>query len=227
MRFSVYCQCAIRHTHSRKVPAVKRFALLACLLTLTMPALTAAQTPVAIEGLQVIAERQYASETEDTIDTSNDGVFLVSARVYLFDSADDAESTWETLVANESVERDLPDDDSILYEKTELEDVGDRAMILYIEATMDSGDSGAFRTVIAQRDAMIVTVTVIAGSPEAAEIADTMVAKMIERDPAESEAQYDGLGNSTGGVWDVFLPADAESLQGLTSYADKETRPAR
>ncbi len=205
---------------------VKRIALLACLLSLLPAAAIAAQTPIAIEGLQVIAERQYASETEQTIDTSGDGVFLVSARVYLFDEADNADSTWETLIANESVEKDLPVDDSIRYEKIDLDDVGDRAMILHIDAKMDTVDGGTFRTVIAQRDDMIVTVTAIAGSPEAAEIADTLVTEMIERDPAESDAAYDGMGASTGGVWDVFLPADADELQGLQAYADKETRPA-
>ena len=206
---------------------VKRIALLACLLTFIPANGAAAQTPIAIEGLQVIAERQYASETEQAIDTSGDGVFLVSARVYLFDEADNAESTWDTLVAAESVEKDLPKDDaSFSYEKTELKDVGDRAMILSINAELTEGTTGTFRTVIAQRDEMIVTVTAIAGSAEAAEIADTLVAEMIERDPAQSESTYDGLGASSGGVWDVFLPDDADELQGLQAYADKETRPA-
>jgi hypothetical protein len=205
---------------------VKRYALLTCLLLLLAPAFAAAQTPVAIEGLQVIAERQYAVETEGAIDTSGDGVFLANARVYLFEDAGSADSTWETLVANESVEKDLPDDDSVVYEKTELDDVGDRAMVLHIEATMDNGEQGAFRTVIAQRDAMIVTATVIAGSPEGAERADEIITAMIKRDPSDTESTYDGLGNSTGGVWDVFLPADADELKGLTAYADKETRPA-
>lgn len=191
-----------------------------------IPVASAAQTPVAINGLQVIAERQYAAETEETIDTSGDGVFLVSARVYLFDDADSAESTWETLVANESVEQDLPDDGSVNYEKIELDDVGDRAMILSLEAELAEGDVGAFRTVIAQRDAMIVSVNVVAGSPDGSHLADEMVTEMIERDPADTEAKYDGMGGSTGGVWDVFPPADAELLQGLKSYADKETRPA-
>lgn len=204
---------------------VKRFSLLACLLTL-LPAAGAAQTPVVIEGLQVIAERQYATETQQAIDTSGDGVFLVSARVYLFDTSDNAESTWKTLVANESVERDLPTDDSILYEKTELKDVGDRAMILHIEANGDIEDSGIFRTVVTQRDEMIVTVTAIAGSAEAATIADAVASAMIERDPADSAGDYDGMGASSGGVWDVFLPADDDALQGLQAYADTETRPS-
>ena len=205
---------------------MKRYALLSVLLALLTPAFAAAQTPVAIEGLQVIAERQYAVETEESIDTSGEGVFLASARVYLFEDTDSADSTWETLIANESVEKDLPDDDSIVYKKTELDDVGDRAMILHIEAKMDNSEQGAFRTVIAQRDAMIVTATVIAGSPEGAERADEIVKAMIERDPSDTESTYDGLGNSTGGGWDVFLPADADELDGLTPYADKETRPA-
>lgn len=193
---------------------------------LLLPAVAAAQTPVVIEGLQVIAERQYAVETQGAIDTSGEGVFLVSARVYLFEDTENADSTWKTLVANESVEKDLPKDDSVVYEKTELDDIGDRAMALHIEAKMDNGEQGTFRTVITQRDAMIVTATVIAGSSKGAERADDIATAMIERDPSDSESKYDGLGNSSGGVWDVFLPADAAELKGLTAYADKETRPA-
>jgi hypothetical protein len=205
---------------------VKRYALLSCLLMLLSPAFATAQTPVVIEGLQVIAERQYAVDTQGAIDTSGEGVFLASARVYLFEDAENADSTWKTLVANESVEKDLPDDDSVVYKKTELDDVGDRATALHIEATMDNGEQGTFRTVIAQRDAMIVTATVIAGSSKSAERADEIATAMIERDPSDTEPTYDGLGSSTGGVWDVFLPADADELKGLTAYADKETRPA-
>lgn len=224
-RFSVYLQRAIPHV-SRKVLALKRFALLACLLSFMVPVASAAQTPVAIEGLQVIAERQYAAETDGNIDTSGDGAFLVSARVYVFDDADAAESTWETLVANETVEQDLPDDDSVNYEKVELDDIGDRAMALSLEAELAEGDVGAFRTVIAQRDAMIVSVNVVAGSPDGGLLADELVQHMIERDPADSESEYDGTGGSTGGVWDVFPATDSDMLQGLKPYADKETRPS-
>lgn len=210
----------------RKVYALKRFALLACLLSLMIPVTAAAQTPVAIDGLQVIAERQYAAETEGTIDTSGEGVFLASVRVYVFDDADSADSTWELLVANESVEQDLPEGDDVNYEKTELEDLGDRGMAINLEAELADGKVGVFRTAMAQRDAMIVTVNVVAGSADGAQLADDLLAEMIERDPSDSESKYDGTGDSTGGVWDVFPPADAESLQGLKPYADKETRPA-
>ena len=223
MVFRILAPCNL--ARSRKVFALKRFALFACLLALMIPIASAAQTPVAIEGLQVIAERQYASETEGTIDTSGDGAFLVSVRVYVFDSSDHADSTWGTLVANESVERDLPDDDSVNYEKTELDDLGDRAMAINLEAELAQGDTGVFRTIIAQRDAMIVTANVVAGSPDGAKLAEEMVAEMIERDPADSESDYDGMGGSTGGVWEVFPPADSDILEGLTPYADKETRP--
>lgn len=197
------------------------------MLLLLLPQSAHAQTPVVTEGLQVIAERQYAADPTQPIDTSTDGVFLVSARVYLFDSPDHAESTWETLVAAESIEQDLPeDDDSITYEKTELDDVGDRGMVISINAELSEGETGAFRTVIIQRDAMIVTVTAIGSSTEAAQIADDIAIAMIEREAGESEPEYDGLGGSTGGFWEIFLPADAEELGDLHAYADKETRPA-
>ena len=106
---------------------------------------------IIIDGLQVIAERQYAVDPEGTIDASSGEVFLASARVYLFDSPESAESTWDTLVAAESVEADLPDDDdSFSYEKTELEDVGDRATVLNLSAEISEDETGVFRTIIVQ-----------------------------------------------------------------------------
>lgn len=207
---------------------MKHLVLVVSLLLLVLPAVAHAQTPAAIPGLQVIAERQYASDTTGPIDASGEGVFLASARVYLFDDAANAESTWETLVAADTVQQDLPlDDESITYEQTELKNVGDRAMVLNLSAELEEGSTGVFRTVIIQRDTMIVTVTVIAGSDEAAEIADDIAIAMSERDPGGDEAVYDGLGGSSGGVWDVFLPADADELAGLQAYADKETRAAQ
>lgn len=205
---------------------MKYFLLLASFL-LFLPQTTLAQTPIAIDGLQIIAERQYATAPDQPLDADAEGLFVVSARVYLFDSPDHAETTWDTLVAAESIEQDLPeDDDSVTYEKTELEDVGDRAMVLSLSAEMPEGDTGAFRTVIIQNETMIVTVTAIASSVEAAEAADVIAIAMSEREPADTEAEYDGLGGSTGGVWEIFLPVDAEELGDLQAYADKETRPA-
>lgn len=196
-------------------------------LLLLLPQSAHAQTPAAISGLQVIAERQYADETRGPIDTSSDGVFLASARVYLFDSPEDAESTWDTLAAAESIERDLSEeDDTVSYEKFEVEDLGDRAMVVSLSAEISENETGAFRTMIVQQGEMIVTVTVIAGSMGAAEIADDIAAAMIEREPGDDAAVYDGNGSSSGGVWEVFLPSDADELGDLKSYADKETRPA-
>jgi hypothetical protein len=207
---------------------LKRPLFLASMLILLLPQTMHAQTPVVIDGLQVIAERQYATDPGLPIDTQDEGVYLVSARVYLFNSQENAESTWETLVAAESIEQDLPaDDDSMVYEKTELENVGDRATVLSLSAEMDKGETGAFRTVVIQQDAMIVTVTAIASSVDAATVADDIAIAMIEREPADTESEYDGLGGSTGSVWEVFLPADAEELGDLTAYADKETRPVQ
>lgn len=206
---------------------MKYSLIIASLLLIFVPQIAQAQTPVALDGLRVIAERQYAVDPEGTIDASSGDVFLASARVYLFDSQEAAESTWDTLVAAESVEADLPeDDDSVTYEKTELDDVGDRATVLSLSAEISEDETGVFRTMIVQKDATIVTVTAIAGSVEAAEIADDIAQAMIEREPGEGDAEYDGMGGSTGGVWDIFLPADADELGELQAYADKETRPA-
>lgn len=205
---------------------MKALFFAASLLLLLVPGSARAQTPVAIEGLQVIAERQYATESDAPIDTSTDAVFLASARVYLFDEESQADSTWETLTAADVVAQQIPEDDeSISYETTELEDVGDRAVVINLNAELEDA-TGIFRTVIIQNGTAIITVTVIAGSQEAAEIADEIAIAMSEREVGDGEAKYDGLGNSTGGVWEIFLPEDSDTLGDLKPYADKETRPA-
>lgn len=205
---------------------MKRLLPAIALVLSLFPAMMHAQTPEAIQGLQVIAERQYATDVSGTIDTQSEAVFLVSARVYLFDSDEDAQSTWETLVAAEAIEDDLAEaDDTVVYEKFEVEDIGDRAMVISVSAQVSENETGAFRTIIIQQDAMIITVTAIAGSAETAEIADDIAIAMIEREPGSSASEYDGNGASSGGVWEMFLPADADELGDLTAYADKETRP--
>lgn len=199
------------------------------LLTLIflLPQVTTAQTPVALDGLNVIAERQYIAEGADEIDTSSEGVMLVTARVYLLDEPEAAESTWETLVAAQTIEDDLPeDDDSFTYEKIELEDVGDRAVVLNLSAKISESETGVFRTIMIQQGTTIVTVNAIAGSTEAVEIADSIAKAMIQREPGDGDSTYDGMGASTGGVWEVFLPADADELAGLDAMADRETHPA-
>ena len=212
--------------HIRKAHTLRISFLPVFLLLFIVPQTTYAQTPVAIEGLEVIAERQYASDADGTVDLGSDGVFLATARVYVFDSAANADSTWETLVAAEMVRGDVPDDDdSVTYEQIELEDVGDRAMVLSLSADLAEGETGVFRTVIVQKEAVIVTVTIIAGSVEATEIADTIAEAMIEREPGDGDSVYDGTGESSGGVWEIFLPEDAAELGDLRAYADKETRP--
>lgn len=199
--------------------------LLALILTPGVTS-TTAQTPTTLSGFQVIAERQYAAETESTIDTTGDGVFLASARVYLFDNEQAAEPTWNTLVDAESIATDLGDEADDKLVREELEQMGDRGMALSISVELDAGATAEYRSVMTQRGAMIVTVTMIAGSADAATIADDIAAAMIDREPGTSPSVYDGYGASTGGVWEVFLPQDAEELTGLTAYLDKETRPS-
>lgn len=212
--------------NSRKAWALKALFFATSLLLLLIPVSAHAQTPVAIEGLQVIAERQYATDSDAPFDTSTDDVFLASARVYLFDDEVQAESTWETLTAADVVAQQIPEDnESISYETTELEGVGDRAVVINLNAELEEA-TGVFRTVIIQNGTAIITVTVIAGSQDSAAIADDIAMAMSERDAGEDEAIYDGTGKSTGGVWEIFLPADSDVLGDLKPYADKETRPA-
>lgn len=205
---------------------MKRIAPLLALIALIAPSLVAAQTPEVIAGLQVIAERQYAADTTGTLDTTQDAVYLASARVYLFDDEASTKPVWETLVAVEVIEDTLGDAAGDTIVRENLDNIGDQAVAISVSVDLQDNQTAVYRMVVAQRGAMIVTVTVIAGSEQTANLADSVATAMIARDPSTAIAKYDGNGGSTGGVWDVFLAKDAPELTGLTAYLDKETRPA-
>lgn len=205
---------------------MKRISPLLALLLFIVPGSMFAQTPAVIDGLQVIAERQYAATSDGTIDTSSEGVYLASARVYLFDSEADVQPVWDTLVDVDVIKQDLGESADTEIAREDLKDIGDQAVSLTVDVDLEDNTTSLFRTVIARRGAMIVTVNTIAGSADAAMVADTMATAMIARDPGSAPSVYDGYGESSGGVWDVFLPKDAKQLSGLIAYMDKETRPS-
>lgn len=191
-----------------------------------IPGASWAQTPRVIEGLIVIAERQYAMDPDAPITTEGGGIFLATARVYQFDTEEHANPVYGELVKAEGLTAQLPaNDTSVKLHSAEIAGVGDRATVLNLVTTDTS--LGKFRMVIAQDEAVLVTVTIIAGSDDAVQAAEEIARVMIEREPGTSASTFNAHGASSGGVWDVFPTTDAPELRGLQSFQDKEIRPAR
>ncbi len=105
--------------------------------------------------------------------------------------------------------------------------MGDRAIALGITVELQENQTALYRTVVTQQGNVIVSVTAIAGSEDAAGVADDIAAAMIERKMGYGAETYDGNGGSTGGVWELFLPKDDPTLDGITAYLDSETLPAQ
>ena len=94
----------------RLVPVL---ALLLALL-LAMPA--SAQTPVSspgatpevLAGLEYVAARQYAPDPSQPIDRESEGVFILTVRIFQFDSEEHANAGWESTVESTAMPEHPP-----------------------------------------------------------------------------------------------------------------------
>jgi hypothetical protein len=51
-------------------------------------------------------------------------------------------------------------------------------------------------------------------------VADDLAATMAAREPGDGAPQFNADGTSTGGLWDLFPPADDPALEHLMSFSD-------
>lgn len=198
-------------------------------LLLAMPA--AAQTPAAspgatpetLAGLEYVAARQYAPDPSQPIDRESEGVFILTVRIFQFDSEEHADAGWESTVESTAIETDVPmESDKVAYEEVEIADLGDRAWATTLAADTPEGDTGYFRLVYVQDGDRLYTLNAIAGSAEATLVTDDLAAFMVDAEPGEGEVRFSEDGTSTGGAWDLLPAADDEVLGGLQAFADAE-----
>lgn len=210
----------------RRLPSV--LALLVALL-LAMPA--SAQTPAAspqatpqtLAGLAYVAARQYAPDPSQPIDLESDAVFILTVRIFQFDSEEHANAGWDSTVESTAIEADVPvDSDKVEYEEVDIADLGDRAWATTLAAETPEGDTGYFRLVYVQDGDRLYTLNAIAGSAEATLVTDAIAAFMVDAEPGEDATRLDEGGTSSGGVWDLLPGADDEVLGGLQAFADAE-----
>jgi hypothetical protein len=208
----------------RRVPTF--LAALAALL-LVIPA--AAQTPDAtpagdeLAGLEYYAGRQYAPDPAAGIDRENPGLFQVSARVYVFDTEENADARWDSTIESTIVESDIPSgSDNVEFEEAEIDDLGDRAWVTTLAATTPEGDTGYFRLLYVQEGTSLYVVSAIAGSDDATAIGDDIAREIVEREPGDGEGTFREDGTSTGGIWDIFPATGDDVLDGIIAFADYE-----
>ena len=187
------------------------------------PGATPGATPETLPGLEYVAARQYAPDPSQTIDTESEGVFILTVRIFEFDSEEHANAGWESTVESTAIESDVPaGSDKVEYEEIEIEDLGDRAWATTLAAETPEGDTGYFRLVYVQDGDRLYTLNAIAGSAEATLVTDELAAFMVDAEPGDGEVRLSKDGTSTGGVWDL-LPGPADEVLGdLQAFADAE-----
>lgn len=205
--------------------------LLALLLSAPAGAQTPAATPSAspgatpdvLPGLRYVAARQYAPDPAQPIDPEDDGVYILTVRIYAFDTEAHADNGWESTVNSTTIESQLPaESDKVKYEEVDIEGLGDRAWATTLAAETPEGDTGYFRLIYVQEGAFLYTLSAIAGSAEATLVTDAIAAQIVEGEPGDGDVRLGEDGTSSGGVWDL-LPAPGDEVLGeLEAFADAE-----
>lgn len=198
-------------------------ALLAAPLSAQTPEASPGATPETMTGLEYVAARQYAPTPDEGIDVESGALFVLSVRIYVFDSEAHADAGWESTVSSTAIESDVPmESDKVEYEEIEIEGLGDRAWATTLSAETPEGDTGHFRLVYVQDGDRLYTLNAIAGSADATLVTDELAAFMVEAEPGDGEAQFNDDGTSTGGVWELLPEAGDEILGGMEAFADAE-----
>lgn len=202
-------------------------ALLALLMPLLLAAPATAQSPEAtpetLPGLEYVAARQYAPDPSQPIDPGAESIFILTVRIYVFDSEEHANAGWESTVNSTAIESDVPtESDKVAYEEIDIEGLGDRAWATTLSAETPQGDTGYFRLLYVQDGEMLYTLSAIAGSEEPTLVTDEIAAYMVDAEAGGGEAQLNEEGTSSGGVWDLLPPSDDPMLGDLVAFLDAE-----
>jgi hypothetical protein len=215
-------------SYRKGTSTVRHLSLLSALLlslALTLPAVaqTPAATPETLPGLQYVAARQYAPDPSQPINAEDEGLYLLSVRIYHFDSEAHADNGWESTVESTTIQDQLPEaSDTVQFEEVDIDDLGDRAWATTLSAETPEGATGFFRLVYVQDGEMLYTLNAIAGSDEATMKADELAAYLVDAEPGDAEPVYSPDGTSTGGTWDLLPASDDDVLGDLIAYSDAE-----
>lgn len=215
--------------------SLRSLTLLAVLSTVIWSTPIAAQTPVAspaaspapvtLGGLIEGVSRQYTADPELVPAENPDRFSLITANIFRFDTAEHAEATWQSLRDNAAQQMQLPAEagiGEIEIKEEELENLGDRAHVVWLSANPEENVTGYFRAVYVQDGDLLYLITAIGGNEDATLRADDLARAIAEREAGAGPATFNPDGTSTGGLWDKFLDADSEVLDDLVSFEDEE-----
>jgi hypothetical protein len=211
--------------------SLRRLLLFLTTLLALVATPAAAQTPSpaaspeadTLPGLQYVAARQYAPDPSQPVDKADEGLFILTVRIYVFDTEEHANGGWESTVESSAIESDIPTgSDKVEYEEAELENLGDRASVTTLSAETPEGDTGFFRLIFVQDGVYLYTLNAIGGSADSTMVTDEIAAYMVEQDPGEGDVTFSETGTSTGGVWDLLPAGNDTILDGIIPFADAE-----
>lgn len=209
------------------MPSIRRYLLIFSALASMLAMSVSAQgsgISTEFDGLDGTYSRQYAKNPSETLDLASDEPFMVSARIFAFDSDDHAKDAWKPLldVAHSQMTFD-PSDDSVDLKEDDVDDLGDQAHAIWLHASIQDGATGYFRMLVVRDGANIFLVSTIAGAEKSTALADDMAAFMVEHEPGEGDGTVDVTGGSTGGLWELFPKKGDPVLGDLAPYEDAAT----
>lgn len=217
--------------HRRCRPVVV-FALLSLFLGLIpasartpVPSSQATPEPPVLDGLMEGVTRQYTPDPE-LVPSENPGAFaIITAHVFRFDTADQAEAAWWSLQENATWQMEPlagAHTDEVVIHEEERDDLGDRAYTVWLSTNPQDGITGHFRALYVQDGEMLYVVTAIAGNEQSTLMADELARAMTQRDAGPGPASFHADGSSTGGLWDTFPATDDDILDNLVAFKDRE-----
>ena len=184
----------------------------------------ASPAPVTLGGLMEGVSRQYTADPELVPAENPDEFSVITANIFRFDTAERAEAAWQSLRDNAAQQMQLPAAGGIgeiEIKEEELENLGDRAHVVWLSANPEENVTGYFRAVYVQDGDLLYLITAIGGNEEATLRADDLAHAIAEREAGTGPATFNPDGTSTGGLWDKFPDADSEVLDNLVSFEDE------
>jgi hypothetical protein len=215
--------------------------LVVILISLTSVS-TTAQTPSAgalptigeLEGIQAAINRTYSVDFESQLAASPgaqsidpaSGVTALSALILKFDNEENAQAAFDAYQAGIGDQLlEMGQGGTPTVETDPLDDLGDQAFSATLHT--DSGDLETYyRFVLVREDQYFFLLSALAGSADAAGIADNLARYVADEGEEQGEqAIVVAEGGSSGGLWGFLPEADHDLLDGLVPITDETLYP--
>jgi hypothetical protein len=181
--------------------------------------------PVTLSGLQEGVTRQYSPDPTINPADNPDTFSIITVHIFRFDTGQHAAATWQSL-RESAVQQFQPAGDAgyeeIDVQEAEIEDLGDQAYAAWLSASPQEGGTAHYRVLYVQDGEYLYLLTALGGNEDATLRTDELARVIVDREPGSDDVSFNADGTSTGGLWDLFPPADDDVLENLFPVQDRE-----